>query len=665
MNTRMIGGMLAVGMIICNCVASSSGEEDIVVVATRSDKTADQIPANVTVITSEDIKNAGHENVVEALENVGGIYIRSTSGSLAGSEVGMRGFGESSHGRVLVLLDGRRLNRPDMSTINWLQIPIANVDRIEVIRGGNSVLYGDHALAGVVNIVTKEGQINPESYVTLSGGSFGDLSVRLGTVGSLDKLSYSAQGESCQSEGYRDRSAYASSGVGIRMGYDVTESITLDFGMSGQMVSYEMPGQLTKEEMEADPKSANNLEDEADESYYNVDFNMDMSLAEGHRIGMNASFGLKDVVLDMTSWGMFNNQEMNTFRASPVYVADVTVAGMANSLLMGVDYYADILGLDRYMDVGRSGDPATARLTRNTIGAYLKDDLYLTKAMILGVGGRMETSRLDAKVVSGGVASVDDSKTHNVTAFDVSVVYAFENQSKLFAKTASIYRYPFVDEQVSYHGWGDNFDTMLEPEEGWTADVGANIGIGAKLNAGITVFFLQMRNEIAYAYDASMGVFRNQNLDETRRQGVEFDFAYFPISMLTVRGNYTYTDAEFSAGDNNGNDIPLVPESKASAGVEVKLPLGLSAIADATYIGKSYFGGDAANNGGQISEHTVVDILLRHKSDAVEGLELYVAVDNVFDEKYASYVYSGGGYSADAYYPSPGIAVRGGMSYRF
>ncbi|MDI6727173.1 MAG: TonB-dependent receptor plug domain-containing protein, partial [Smithellaceae bacterium] len=108
--------------------------EEIVVTATRDREEVRQVPANVSVITARQIEQSGATTVVEVLDKLESIQFRDYSGNSSQSVIDMRGFGgENPHGKTLVMLDGRRLNRPDMGSINWLQIPLNNIERIEVV----------------------------------------------------------------------------------------------------------------------------------------------------------------------------------------------------------------------------------------------------------------------------------------------------------------------------------------------------------------------------------------------------------------------------------------------------------------------------------------------------------------------------------------------------
>ena len=140
-----------------NAFSEITHEEDpIIVTATRIAQHNYRLTGNVTVIDSEEIADYGAQNIPDLLSDSVGVNIYNY-GTKKSSNIDIRGFGETAASNVLVLVNDRKINSVDISGPDLLRIPIGSVDRIEIIRGAGSVLYGDNAVGGVVNIITKKG----------------------------------------------------------------------------------------------------------------------------------------------------------------------------------------------------------------------------------------------------------------------------------------------------------------------------------------------------------------------------------------------------------------------------------------------------------------------------------------------------------------------------
>lgn len=149
--------------------------DPIVVTATKTEKKISEVSASVTVITAEDIKKLGATSIDQALIMTPGIYIARLNGMASTtSQIAMRGL--SSANSTLVMVDGIPMNETYSGNVVWSSIPVANVEKIEIVRGSASTLYGSGAMAGVVNIITKTPQ-----------NSAGSVSIRYGSNDSWDK----------------------------------------------------------------------------------------------------------------------------------------------------------------------------------------------------------------------------------------------------------------------------------------------------------------------------------------------------------------------------------------------------------------------------------------------------------------------------------------------
>ena len=129
---------------------NSKRMDEVVVTGTRFEEEIAKIPANVSVIDEEEIADSNAKNIIEVLKYEEGISVRDKLGNGKGAEIDLRGFGETASYNVLVLVDGRRVNEIDLSGVDWAQIPLEQVERIEILRGTGSVLYGDNAVGGVI-----------------------------------------------------------------------------------------------------------------------------------------------------------------------------------------------------------------------------------------------------------------------------------------------------------------------------------------------------------------------------------------------------------------------------------------------------------------------------------------------------------------------------------
>ncbi|MDO9566133.1 MAG: TonB-dependent receptor [Candidatus Desulfaltia sp.] len=633
--------------------------EEVVVTATRDKEEIRKIPANVSVITAKDIEESGAASIVEVLENLGSINFVSWSGNPSQAYIDMRGFGgDNPFGKTLIMLDGRRLNRPDMAGVNWLQIPVSNIEKIEVVRGASSVLYGDSAVAGVINIITKRGEGKPDVNVSVIAGSYGLHDERVGITGSYDRLSYALTGENQKTFGYRERSKFASKGAGLNLGYDASDYFNVSFGASFNRTDFDLPGSLTKAQKEENPKQVGNLNDDGSNEYVNANLKMESFLGDFGNFNINFMYGKKDITADMESWGTYSVTDINTYGVTPRYIYKEEFFGHKNKMILGFDYYYETLDKDKFSDKEKQNKTHEAELAKESMGYYIRDEFNIFDELMLNIGCRGERTKIKGKETKmlDGSTVFDDKKIHKGEAYEASLVYLIGKNSNVFAKYATVYRYPFLDEQAAYSGYGsDQFLTDLEKEKGESTEVGTQFNPIENMKIGLTFFRINMEDEIVYNNSTS----RNENLDKTRHEGAEFSISYKLEKLGKFYGNFTYHDAEFTSGQYNGKKMFLVPKEMANAGLEIHLPYAFTLRPEMRYVGKCYQGGDKANTSEQMKDYTLYDLFLFYRPEFGNfKISAFLGVENLIDEKHS--VISWGGY-----YPQPGITGKGGISFVF
>ena len=184
----------------------------MVVTATRTMKQIQEVPSSVSVVTAKDIEERNITSVPEALQTLPGVY---KSQAIQGG-IQLRGFGS---GDILVLVDGLQMNYPFNSTVDWEMIPVENIERIEVVRGAGSSLYGGHAVGGVVNIITKDAKKKGlNANIVLNYGSNNTWKKALyADVKANEKVSFGVGYENRKSDGwgnyYQTKAASKGSGT--------------------------------------------------------------------------------------------------------------------------------------------------------------------------------------------------------------------------------------------------------------------------------------------------------------------------------------------------------------------------------------------------------------------------------------------------------------------
>ncbi len=515
----------------------------------------------------------------------------------------------------------------------------------------------------MINIITKRGEGKPEAEASVIVGSYGLHDERIGITGSYDRLAYALTGENQKTFGYRERSKFASKGAGLNLGYECSYYFDISLGLSFNKTDFDMPGCLTKAQIEQDRKQyqPGHSDDDASNEYSNINFKMESFLGDFGRFDVNFLYGNKDIENNMESNSApnkYNVADIDTFGITPKYILEKDVFGHGNKLILGLDYYHEKLDIDKYSDRKRISKTHTVDLEKNSLGYYIRDELDILEELILSVGYRTERGEIKGSETTLATATkdFDDKKIHKGEAYEAGLTYLIGKKSKIFTKYAQVYRYPFLDEQASYWGFGgDTFLTDIKKEKGESAEVGTQFDPIENMKIGLTFFRIDMEDEIVYNSSTN----QNENLDKTRHEGVEFSISYKLEKLGKFYANFTYHDAEFTSGQYNGKKMYLVPKEMANAGMQIYLPYALMLSPELRYAGKCYQGGDKANTSEQMKNHTLYDLFLFYKPEFGNfKISAFLGVENLTDEKYS--IISWGGY-----YPQPGITAKGGISFRF
>ena len=185
--------------------------DEVSVTAARAERAVLDQPGNITIITREEILESGVNTVPELLRRQVGVFVTNKNGSNpTGIDLELRGFnnGGGNGSRTLVLIDGRRANLPQTGNTDWALMRIDDVERIEIVRGPASAVYGDNAIGGVIEIFTRRSDKGLQFNATGRGGSYGMGQGSLFAGGSVSDFSGSLFIDGYTADGYRERSDF-------------------------------------------------------------------------------------------------------------------------------------------------------------------------------------------------------------------------------------------------------------------------------------------------------------------------------------------------------------------------------------------------------------------------------------------------------------------------
>jgi len=654
---RLIGLLLSGLLLFAVCAhATDSASDDpqaadpvlmkeTVVTASRYEEETATVPANVTVITREDINNSTATDIPGILQEEVGLHVYDIAGNGRSYRVDRSGFGEGAALNTLVLVDGRRVNNPDLTGPDWFLIPIDRVERIEVIRGSSgSVLYGDNASDSVINIITTEGE-GFNAGAAASGGSYNTLGMNAFIGGSHKNLSYMVSGRLYRSDGYRDNSDTDAKDAGLNLNYSFGERTKLDFSGGVHSDNTRLPGALRFSDIQAGAERTDttNPNDFADTRDNYVKLNPEIYFLQDSLFKAPISYRNRDIVQFASfAGGEFEGTtETETVAVSPQVVIGESIGKFDNRLTVGVDYSnakEDILNRSLFFGTTTFG---TFELEKRNYGAFIHDRFFPMPNLSISAGYRIDTVEYMFSPITPGTK---DRTKFDENPFTAGINWNYTPDSYVYASYAGGFRYPVLDELFNF--FANTINTNLEPQTSTNYEVGVRHYFTKKLYGHLNFFHINTKNEIFF----NPATFSNENLDgETRRDGVEVTVGY-NFSTVSLMGTYTYRNARIRSGQFDGNEVPNVPSHQATFNALWNPIEKLGLVLNGIYVGKRFYESDFPNAFPQQEDYVVFNGKINYKW---QKMTVFMAINNIFDEKYSAYGVLATFPVEPAVYPSP------------
>ncbi len=571
---------------LCSQVASANANanevEQVIVSGTRSEQPSVQIPASIQVVTAEHIKLSGASSLVQVLNAQAGIQINDLIG--AGSRatsISMRGFGENSVNNVLVLVDGRKLNNPSLAGPDLSTIALKDVERVEIIQGSAGTLYGDQATGGVINVITKR-PTDMSASIEASRGT-DDLEVYRGSISQgLDNgLSYRVSAEKKQADNYRDNNEASYSNSLANIGYEQKS-----FRVFAEVLQVEddlrLPGSLNRASINSDRKQTFSPDDFSNQSTDAYRIGGDIHLTGNWTL--SAEYADRETNSNgFASWRGDWKGTTTVKTLAPRAVGTIKTANGDILVTSGIDlqeseYQSGFTGADSEQDLS---------------DFYAQVIVPVTAKLNITAGGRY--SELEETDKLSGADNDND-----ISVFQMGAAYQINNDTRVFLRRDEGFRWANIDE----NGYSDKpIGEILDPQETTSWEAGIETRIDS-LSLSALLYDMTIDNEIYFDPTANL-YGANSNLEKSDRIGIVLDSHWKISERVNLQMNYSYVDAEVSAGLYKGNTVPFVAEQTANLVATFVINNNWSLYVDAQHTGSRYGANDDANNSGKLGSYTL------------------------------------------------------------
>ena len=634
--------------------------EESVVTATGFDDVQSNQIKNTTIVTAQDIHNKGYNTIEEILKRTPGInFVNNGFGYI----VDVRGQGvQGAAKNVKVLVDGSPLNILDMShaILPLNSISVEDIEKIEIINGGGTVLYGGGTAGGVINVITKKTQEEPvKNKVYYQNSSFDTNKFGFGTsIKFADNFLLDLGYENINGKGYRQGDKR--DGENLRGGftYNIANNQTLRFKATRYKEESKESDGITKAQLNKDRKQAGTTltESDLDRTEYSLNYeikptdNLTFSL-----LGYNQKT-IRDYNQEAPA-GRMTHKTDGQFKDRKT---GVDLKGKYNygsgNVIFGYEYIKNSSNRSSYgamyMRNRRLFPTSTVDidLQKNTHSAFIQGRHSFTDKFEGTLGYRYEHADYDIHRTDGrNVINKNTKKSNN--AYETGLNFKYSDTGNVYAKYERGYRSPSPTEMVDKSITRGYVLNNLKSEKYDTYEIGIKDMIGPSF-VSLTGFYTNKNDEILIDMPSGHGLnWTYKNLQKTERKGVEL-FAEQYFGTFRVNESVSYVDAKISKGADKNKKIPYVSKTKATLGANYEVLTGLNLTADLNYFSNSVDG-----NYEKIKGYSTTDlgVSYAHKT----GLGVQAGVKNVFGKKY--YRYKNG----DSYIPEAERIYYVGVSYNF
>ncbi len=658
--------------------------DEVVVTATQTENKVMETSSNISVIKASDLQNMDAKNLGDALKKVPGIFYTNASGlepkiSLRGTHIGMSG-------GALVLLNGIPVNMGKFGYTDFESLPIENIERVEVVKGPMSALYGGDSARGVINIITKRGDKPLTGNISAVGGTHDDQRYSALLYGAQGKFDYNLNVKKRKQDGYRDDTSIDNNYINGEFGYFVADDIRLSAYFNLADKDRELAKKLTEAQREENPRRAPDYS-ETDNTDIITGFNLDIN-KELYDFKTTLYYKNRDKTYEnykrASSTPYQEELDEDVYGVRSIFSWKQAVASRKNTLSVGFDYDYNDSDLETVRASSKDPDAPytkpdpkkTGDFSRKELGLFIQDEFEIFANLTLTAGLRWDyfefDNNADYDFTQGGKYDYDDNPDFNEWNPRISINYMPLEELSLYAGYSQAYRAPNIYDYYASGSYSAKNAYTLEPETFTQYEVGARYDFGSWLNVDACYFHTVIEDMLDTAYDEKGTYMGKQNISEVTIQGLELTLAGVPCDWFKYKVGYAYMDTEYSDDllykigrgkviNVKGNSLTKVPDNTLNVDLDFKLyqRKAYQLLWHANLYYQDEFEMDKANS-DQYQDYTLINTKLRLVHDS---FEIFAAIDNLFDKDYDGYAYRS--YGKNYYYPAAGTTYAMGVMYKF
>lgn len=543
---------------------------EVVVSASRKSQSLNLAPASVGLVTKLQLQETRIRSFDKAFDDINGVIVTRSSGSNVQS-LSIRGSSEVAGGgignRVLLLLDGRPAITPESGGALWNLIPLGAIERIEVIKGAYSSLYGSSAMGGIVNVITRTPEAVSNSSLNLHYGFYGKApafteydqfndfyGLDFTTSRRLGQFSYLFNLAGKTNDGHREKTAFDLYNGYAKLKFDFSPNRSLSFSAMYNDIFNDTPATWLSR------RYAYSVADyRKDDTQHRREWNGDMYYqAFAHsNLKYSTRFYYYGAASDYVFNGDPGNDSTNINKGKQYIDSEkVLVHRLGNTTQIDMslgDVHYLIGGIEVQSDYvdGRPDTVLYGEHTAWNFAAFVQDQMTFSEKLIVTAGIRYDYYQIRGTFMEGNVNP------------KLAAVYQFNKTFSLRGLLARAFRNPSIAERYTKfeQGGGLSFTTspLLRAEKlTLSAEIGTKINLN-KVKFDIAVYYNQYKDLISYAQRSSPNeplLFEVINLNKAIMKGFEVSGEYSPIKEITLRAGYTYLDAQDVSEERINNVLP-------------------------------------------------------------------------------------------------------------